>query len=190
VRSSEDAESVHLAVWPLANEQSTAQESEFLEHMRELRTLSTLILEARQRAGIKVRQPLQKVTIKSTILQGKTELLDTLADEVNVKEVVFGSGFDDAVLLDTQLTDELIREGDVRELIRAVQDMRKQAELSPADRITLTVSSSDVGKSIVRDAEKILRSVAGTDRIVYENPETPREVRIRDTVVLLSLARA
>jgi isoleucyl-tRNA synthetase len=187
VRSTKDPESVHLADWPVVAGGAATNKSEFLEQMRELRDLSTLILEARQRAGIKVRQPLQKVTLKSTTLQGKTELLDILADEVNVKEVVFGSGFDEKVLLDTKLTDELIREGDVRELIRAVQDMRKQALLAPADRIVLTVSTNEVGKSIVHDAEHMLRSVAGVESVRYEASETPREVRIRDTGILLSL---
>jgi isoleucyl-tRNA synthetase len=45
--------------------------------------------------------------------------------------------------LDTELTDQLRREGVARELVRAVQDARKQAGLEVADRIALFVEGDD-----------------------------------------------
>ena len=45
--------------------------------------------------------------------------------------------------LDTKLNDELRREGVARELVRAVQDARKQAGLEVADRIVLYVEGDD-----------------------------------------------
>ncbi len=44
--------------------------------------------------------------------------------------------------LDTSLTDELVREGLARELVRAVQEARKQAGLEVSDRIVLGVSGT------------------------------------------------
>jgi isoleucyl-tRNA synthetase len=44
--------------------------------------------------------------------------------------------------LDTTLNDELINEGFARELVRSVQDARKQAGLEVSDRITLGVAGS------------------------------------------------
>jgi isoleucyl-tRNA synthetase len=41
------------------------------------------------------------------------------------------------VVLDTTLTDELRADGDVRDLVRAIQDLRKQADLALDDRIEL-----------------------------------------------------
>ena len=44
--------------------------------------------------------------------------------------------------LDTTLTDELILEGAVREMVRSVQDARKLAGLEVSDRIVLGVSGT------------------------------------------------
>ncbi|MGI9232423.1 MAG: DUF5915 domain-containing protein, partial [Woeseiaceae bacterium] len=40
-------------------------------------------------------------------------------------------------------TDELVREGIAREIVRSIQDARKQAGLEVSDRITLGVSGSE-----------------------------------------------
>ena len=45
--------------------------------------------------------------------------------------------------LDTTLDDELVNEGFARELVRSVQDARKQAGLEVSDRIVLGISGSD-----------------------------------------------
>jgi isoleucyl-tRNA synthetase len=47
------------------------------------------------------------------------------------------------VVIDTELTPELVAEGDARELTRAVQDLRKQAELALDARIRLWVDGPD-----------------------------------------------
>ncbi|MGZ4139715.1 MAG: DUF5915 domain-containing protein, partial [Actinomycetota bacterium] len=49
--------------------------------------------------------------------------------------VADGAGF--AVALDTEITPELALEGQTRDLIRQIQDMRKQADLEMTDRIRI-----------------------------------------------------
>ena len=46
------------------------------------------------------------------------------------------------IVLDTEVTDELAAEGLARDVIRAVQDARKQAGLEVSDRISLTITGS------------------------------------------------
>ncbi|MGH8907306.1 MAG: isoleucine--tRNA ligase [Egibacteraceae bacterium] len=55
--------------------------------------------------------------------------------------VAEGDGF--AVALDTTITPELAREGAARDLIRAVQELRKQADLELTDRIHITYPPAD-----------------------------------------------
>jgi isoleucyl-tRNA synthetase len=45
--------------------------------------------------------------------------------------------------LDTELTEELSREGDARDLVRGVQNLRKDTGLEVTDRIALTLFGSD-----------------------------------------------
>jgi len=72
-----------------------------------------------------------------------------LAPDALLIETTTAEGFacaEDAgylVGLDTTLTDELVREGLIREIVRTVQDARKQAGLNVSDRIVLNVDGNE-----------------------------------------------
>lgn len=148
VRADDEPISVHLSDWPEAKEEGFLQsvtgifktkkdEPELFGDMREVRELVSLALEARQNASIKVRQPLSKLTVNSSRLLNKNDLLGLMKDELNVKEVIVQTGSEERVVLDTEITPELKEEGEVRDLMREIQDLRKKAGLSPQDKATL-----------------------------------------------------
>jgi isoleucyl-tRNA synthetase len=65
--------------------------------------------------------------------------------------------------LDTTLNDELINEGFARELVRSIQDARKQADLEVSDRISLGVSgTSGVEKAITAHRDYIMNETLAT----------------------------
>jgi len=163
--------SIHLEDWP---ELDGARDEALLADMAEVRRVASLVLEARQRAGIKVRQPLASVTLKGDLLQGKEELCALLVDEVNVKEVLFGSGFDEEVQLNTELTPELEREGQVRDLVRSVQALRKQSGLAPEDRVQLRISNTVSDKLLTAAHEDLARvaGVAAVNKVVLTDGAT------------------
>ena len=124
--------SVHLEDWP-AFAKASAGTAQLLKEMEMVREIVSKGLEARQKAGIKIRQPLAKLQITNPKLQ--KELLELAKGEVNIKEITFGKEFE----LDTEISQELREEGLVREFIRQVQDFRKELNLKPQDKVVLSI---------------------------------------------------
>jgi isoleucyl-tRNA synthetase len=142
--------SVHLEDWPEANEKRKMKnERPILEKMAEVRRLASLALAEREKAGIKVRQPLATLIVrgwKFGVRSKRTsrtveELLELLKDEVNVKEIKFDPKIQSELKLDTKITPELRNEGIMRELVRLVQDLRKDARYQPEHVINLYIEA-------------------------------------------------
>jgi len=148
-------ESVHLCDFPV-NEGHTDLELE--QKMDEVRNVVTLALAERSAKAMKVRQPLASLKIRNSKSQIRNNngLLDLIKDEVNVKEVVFDDTIKEEIELDLRLTPELKEEGMVREIIRAVQDMRKEAGLTPGDEIAISFDSSAQMLGMLGKNQKIM----------------------------------
>ncbi|OGG77160.1 hypothetical protein A3B35_02640 [Candidatus Kaiserbacteria bacterium RIFCSPLOWO2_01_FULL_54_24] len=155
VRESEDEESVHLATWPEGRATLNfvqrmfglgGEDKKLLAGMHAAREMVTRALEARQKAGIKVRQPLRVLTVNSEQLTDALKVI--VRDEINVKDVVVSKTIPaGAVELDTNITSELREEGVVRDTIRLVQDARKAAKLHHSEhgQVSIQVPSEDRG---------------------------------------------
>lgn len=132
---SEDS-SIHHSDWPQPDEALIHKTLE--EKMMHVRKVVEKTHSLRSEAGIKVRQPLGKLTCYVTVSQPHDNLLDVLADEVNVKEIEWKQSTETLkVELDTQLTEELKAEGEARELMRNIQKLRKKAGLQVGQEVTV-----------------------------------------------------
>ncbi|MDD5720861.1 MAG: class I tRNA ligase family protein [Candidatus Pacebacteria bacterium] len=161
-----DGGSVHLAEWPVVSELSF--QPEVVKNMQITRRIVTQGLEARQKAGIKVRQPLSKLEIKDFNLD--QEYVELIKDELNVKEVIENKNIENEVELDINITSELKQEGDYRELVRAIQDFRKKKGLTPSEFIRLIVQTSDIGKKFIQNfEEKLKKAVIAKEIQLKEN---------------------
>lgn len=112
-----------------------------------VRSTVSRALEARDKAGIRVRQPLSKLEVAAAdfeTLPMQSELLEIIADEVNVKKVSISQGVNAGeVALDLTLTDELREEGFVRELTRSIQAYRKEQKLKPGEHAAYSYTDTE-----------------------------------------------
>lgn len=75
------------------------------------------------------------------------------------------------VVLDIRLSEELIEEGFVRELISKVQTMRKEAGFEVVDYIVLSQTGNERIAEIIRKNEAVIKNDTLADEIVYNNVE-------------------
>jgi isoleucyl-tRNA synthetase len=176
--------SVHLVDWPKADKKLI--DKKLLEAMAEARRLASLALAEREKAGIKVRQPLASLKIKSKNAKLKTadkELLEILADEVNVKEVVFDNKINPPaggeLELDTIITPELKAEGVLRELARAVQGLRHDAKYQPKDKIVLMLELPKDALGIIEASEATLKQMVNAKQVVYKKDKFDAELETK-----------
>ncbi|MBU6500399.1 MAG: class I tRNA ligase family protein [Patescibacteria group bacterium] len=164
-------ESVHLEDWPETKPKLKTQNSKLLEGMAEVRRLASLGLAKRAEAGIKVRQPLGELRVKTGKLKIPKELLGILAEEVNIKKVVFSARFKEEIELDTVVTPELREEGILREIIRAVQELRQKSGLKPKDKMILMAQLPAEVRLAIYKYEKVLKVEVGAEAIEYKKSE-------------------
>lgn len=220
LKTAEDKESVHLCDYPVYDERFHDEKLEF--KMATVQKAISMGRSLRNQFNLKNRQPLSSVALVTRKAEEKTvlaEMLDSIKEELNVKEVIFHEREDELVEykakanfkvlgkelgglmkeaagkivaldnaaiqsilegskltievgdktvdlteekiiveriekedlkvinegtltvgLDTKITDELKKEGYVRDLVRGIQSLRKDSGFEVTDRIKLTVA--------------------------------------------------
>lgn len=184
--------SVHLEAWPEASE---TDYSHLLIDMDIVRHIAELGLAKRDEAGIKIRQMLGKITVKV-----KNEIaldyINLIKDELNIVVVEFLETSDDKieVELDTTITPELKAEGLKRELIRYINMLRKEANLSLHDETSVYVlgASDELKLALANKKTDIMRDTLSTElNFVATLPEVlvDKEVKIDDLKLQIGLKK-
>lgn len=181
-------ESVHLKHWPEAKK-LTVSEKQLIVLMAETKAIASLGLEARAKVGIKVRQPLLTLKVKSEKLKGKKELLQLIEDEINVKEIEFDKKLEQSVYIDITITPELKREGQFRELVRTIQDVRKKIGLTTKDKMTLNVQTGNEGADLIKSFSHEIRRICLLKDIVFTSATAGEEIKIDDLVFMVRLQK-
>jgi isoleucyl-tRNA synthetase len=150
-------ESVHLTDFPIADQ--TRINDKLNSDIELAMKICSLGRAARAEAGIKVRQPLTKAVV-GVETNGEKEALENLAtevlEEINVKQLIILGGTKEReesryyrdmpgysvvndprywVAISTELAPELVAEGISRELVRHLQNMRRNAKFDITDHI-------------------------------------------------------
>ncbi len=205
-------ESVHLTDFPVADK--TKIDDKLNDDVKLAMKISSLGRAARAKAGIKVRQPLAKLIVKASSAEEKEalhKLAHAILEEVNVKETVMLDtaggelptdlpGYSIAsdagywVAVKTELTPELVSEGISRELVRRLQNMRRNANFNVAEHIITYYQAEGLIKQAVADfADYIKRETLSqelVDSLPIEEGVYTEKHHIRDNDILLAVRKA
>ena len=115
---------------------------------------------------------------------------DLLIDMAQKEGYVSQADNNMTVVLDTNLTEELIEEGFVREVISKIQTMRKEADFEVTDKIVIYVSGNDKVSGIVKaNANSIMSDVMALDIKVGELAGYSKEWNINGETVSIGVEK-
>ena len=230
--------SVHLQNWPDLNE--LPEDPELVSRMDQIREAASMALRLREDAGLRVRLPLSSVTIAGKEASKLTDVVQLLAEEINVHEVILTEDIgvladlslrpngnllgprlggevqkvfaaakqgkwnlvpgeqieiagqilspeeyeialepsdpvntaslrsnESVVVLDMEITPALEAEGAARDLIRTIQQARKEADLDVTDRIEVEIKWSPSDPEGVKVHEEVIMSAVLARRISW-----------------------
>jgi len=129
LRPNDSKNSIHLQMWPEA--QPTNLDTQLLDQMKIVGTVIEQIRAQRQAAKLRTRQPLASVEV---VAQSAVDdsLMILIKEEGNVENVNWKTDKNEqlSVTLDMNITPELKEKGEAREIIRQIQDLRKEKGVS------------------------------------------------------------
>ncbi|MEM5831198.1 MAG: isoleucine--tRNA ligase [Candidatus Aenigmatarchaeota archaeon] len=162
-------ESVHLENYPKPKKSFIKNEIENIVEVA--KKIIQDILEARNKAKIKIRQPLKKVIIvyKKEEIKNAKKAKRIISILTNVKKIEFKNSFEakeDYEIIDTEnytvylykkIDKKLKEEGILREIIREIQEVRKKENLSIFEKINIAIdiSNEEIKKLIEKHKEII-----------------------------------
>jgi len=190
-------ESVHLEEFPKVNKKLI--DEEVIKKMTVARKVVEMGLALRAESGVKVRQPLSKLVIIKTSLSD--ELRGIIAEELNVKEVIMAEKAtgdnivskedgDLQVALYVEITDELKKEGLVREIVRTINQMRKNQKMTINDQVVVKYRTENEVLESVFSAytEEIKKSVLAKE-LLADKEVTGEGVEIDGQKLFLSVEK-
>jgi len=171
--------------------------------MARVRQIVRLALQARAKSGLRVRQPLAELRVQGSTLKNN-DLVDLIIQEINVRQLFFVDQIKESpdwirveegelvLALDTRLSEELKEEGRVREVIRTIKTLRKQAGLQPTDKIKILYRGSEELVALLERSRSVIAKESRADEISLLNKEeliADQEIVIDDQKLLLAIAK-
>ena len=116
---------------------------------------------------------------------------DLLIDAAQTEGYVSVNDRNVTIVLDTNLTEELIEEGFVREIISKIQTMRKEADFEVTDHIIVFMEGNDKLKAIAeKNAEDVKKDVLAEDIVFGSTDGYIKEWNINGEAVTMGVKKA
>jgi isoleucyl-tRNA synthetase len=192
--------SVHLEQWPKEVESRKSKVESIIEEMEKARKLTEQILSARDERQFKIRQPLGEAIINIKLGDEYKKIVE---DECNVWKIMEGDidklpahgiwrKFGDSLAVNFEITPELKLEGNRRELVRLINTLRKQADMTIKDKaiIYYETESAEIKEAFGKLGEEILKDTL-SDKIVDSASDAgiKKEVKINGEEVILGIKK-
>ncbi len=168
-----EGESVHLTDWPKPAKKYLNENLE--SEMAQVKDVIAMGLAQRKEKQLKVRQPLRLISLKRDKLSKDLESL--IKDELNIKQIKYDKSQEHELVLDVEMTPALIQEGYARELMRQIQDMRKEAKYRMDDLVFAHwhSDSPDIVQALATWSEEIKR-----DTLLKTLEQQPKDSKAYD----------
>lgn len=196
-RANNDEISVHLESYP------DSGQLKFDDNLEKEMSIARKIVELghslRNESGVRVRQPLARMSWSATLQE--QSLTKIILDELNVldcsdrescKQPLEVEDGDLRVTLDVEINDRLREMGDTREIVRAIQDLRKRSGKKAGDKLNLIYASESIKSvwTIENNKEEIAKmtDLNSIDENKDFNPELGRGVDLSSGRVLIAIS--
>lgn len=175
-----ELESVHLCEYPVLPKLTT-EEDKLTNEMKLVRDIASAGQAIRVTSHLKLKQPLSGFYYDGKLSSWQEALL---LDELNVKsrlstvakDLTYADVQGTKFGLNTTLSDRLVEEGMVNEVIRAIQATRKASGCEQSDEVALTLFSSDHKLiEIIKSNEKRIMPKVKVKAIEYNTTDTAGE---------------
>ena len=93
------------------------------------------------------------------------------------------------VALDKNITEELLKEWFARDLVRWIQELRKQVNYNVDDRIKVAIKWDDFVKDVIKEFENYIESETLSTMDNIENSDIINEIKIEDKKIIISLKK-
>lgn len=123
------------------------KEKILLSEMEKVREIASEVHRQRKEKGVKVRQPLRFIALKTKL---SPEVLEILKEEVNVLEVKVDPKQKEEIIIDWEITPELKEKGILSDFVRFIQDLRQDAGLTPKENVGIKIEMPKFLENILR----------------------------------------
>jgi len=142
-------ESVHLSDWPEPAEKLNAKSEELVREMQRAREIVEKAHSIRKENNLSVKQPLASFSSVQKPIMKTLEYL--IKAEINIKNIIWNAKLDK---LDIKITPELKEEAEVRDLVRKIQEERKNMSLNLTQTVSVRINKIPVSTELTQWMKK------------------------------------
>jgi len=192
VKDQTDEESVHLSY--IQEPKTELVNNSLEESMTKAREIVEIGHSIRSKIGVKVRQPLAKIYFNYDFKEEKDQILRIILPELNIEEFSDeiiepekAKNQDLEVIIETKIDERLRRLGDIREVTRAIQSLRKKRGLKPSDMVELFYFGDKEAEDFVENLPDVIKTATNLSKLSRQKTEEFTELEISLGMLYFSL---